>query len=77
VRIVHSIHWAERHHERNEITDDLIEHALVHSPILNDRRHEGVLIAISRVPPSGRLLKVAYRKLKTQEIKVLTAYWLD
>jgi len=36
--------------------------------------------AISRIPPSGRILKVVYKELyrnKEKVIKIITTYWLD
>ena len=60
---------------RPEITDDIIEYCIQNSEILKDKRWPDAFNAITRVPPSGRILKAVYKKGKT--IKILTAYWLD
>ncbi len=54
----------------------MIEYALNNSKILNDRHWEDTLNAMSKIPPSGRTLKVVYKKIENK-IFVITAYWLD
>lgn len=73
---VYSKHWMQKRKYRPDITDDLIEYCIQNSEVLKDRRWSGAFNAISRVPPSGRILKVVY-KTKGKTIKILTAYWLD
>lgn len=72
----HSIHWLKKRKYRSDITDDLIEYCIQNSNKLKDKYWEDALNAITRVPPSGRILKVVY-KIKGKSIKILTAYWLD
>ena len=72
----YSQHWKLKKRFRPGITDDLIEYCIQHSDKLKDKNWSDVLNAISRVPPSGRILKVVY-KPKGKTIKMLTAYWLD
>jgi len=54
----------------------MIEYAIKNSNILKDKYWEDALNAISRIPPSGRILKVIYKKEK-DNIKIITAFWLD
>tara|TARA_Y100000310_G_scaffold332353_1_gene407764 strand:- start:1815 stop:2018 length:204 start_codon:yes stop_codon:yes gene_type:complete len=61
---------------RQDITDDIIEYCLQKSQTLRDKKWPDVLNAIAPVPPSGRTLKVVYKR-KGKSIKMLTAYWLN
>ncbi len=72
---IYSKHWMQKRKYRPEITDDIIEYCIQNSEILKDKRWPDAFNAITRVPPSGRILKAVYKKGKT--IKILTAYWLD
>ena len=66
----------EKEVKKTCITDDMIEYCISNSNKLKDRDWEDVWNAISRIPPSGRLLKVVY-KIKGKDINIITAYWLD
>lgn len=55
--------------------DYMIEYCIINSTKIKDRNWDDAYNAISRIPPSGRLLKVIY-KIKGKNIKVITAYWL-
>jgi len=72
----YSKHWLKKREYRKEITEDLIDYCIKNSNKLRDKYWEDAWNAISRVPPSGRILKVVY-KPKGKTIKILTAYWLD
>jgi hypothetical protein len=72
----YSKHWEEQKETRKEITDDVIEYCIQNSTIIKDKKWENALNAITRIPPSGKLLKVVYRR-KGNIIKVITAFWLD
>jgi len=52
-------------------------YAVLNSSILKDKYWEDALNAICRIPPSGRILKVVYKKLSKDIINVITAFWLD
>ena len=58
------------------LVNNLIDYCIKNSNKLRDKYWEDAWNAISRVPPSGRILKVVY-KPKGKTIKILTAYWLD
>ena len=77
MEIVYSEHWKNKKEYRPDITDILIEYAIENSAELTDKYSIDALNAISRVPPNGRLLKVVYKRLEINKIKVITAFWLD
>ncbi|MFQ5648068.1 MAG: hypothetical protein ACE5FW_02420 [Candidatus Aenigmatarchaeota archaeon] len=77
MKLTHSEHWKRKRCYRKDVTDALIEYAITNSGALRDRYWINALNAICRVPPSGRILKVVYRKLGKDEVKIITAYWLD
>jgi hypothetical protein len=62
--------------KRKDISNNEIEYALKNSQELKDKNWEDAFNAISRIPPSGRILKVVYKKSKGK-IFIVTAYWLD
>ena len=77
MELEYSEHWKRKRKYRKDITDAFIEYAINHSSELRDRHWENALNAICRVPPSGRILKVVYRKLAKDKTKIITAFWLD
>ncbi|MFB6246016.1 MAG: hypothetical protein ABEI74_00270 [Candidatus Pacearchaeota archaeon] len=77
MEIEYSLHWRNQKRYRPDITDDLIEFCILNSDKLNDKNWPDVYNSISRIPPSGRILKVVYRE-KGKDIKrIITAFWLD
>ena len=76
MKFEYSEHYLESKIYRSDITDYEIEYCIINSDKISDRKWEDVINAISRVPPTNRLLKVAY-KIKGKTIKILTAYWLE
>jgi hypothetical protein len=72
----YSHHWLRKKRNRPTVTDDAVEYALQYSTPQRDRNWPDLLNAISRIPSSGRLLKVVYRRTG-KDIKIITAYWLD
>ncbi|MBS3095177.1 DUF4258 domain-containing protein [Candidatus Woesearchaeota archaeon] len=72
----YSKHWLKKKEYRLDITDDLIEYCIQNSGRLKDRHWDDAWNSICRIPPSGRILKVVYKR-KGKGIKILTAYWLD
>ncbi len=69
-------YWKYKRKYRSNITNDIIEYCIQTSDILKDRNWANVYNAISRIPPSGRILKVVYKR-KGKTIKIITSYWLD
>ena len=63
MEIDYSKHWLRKHScKRKDITKDMIEFTLKNSKELKDKYWENAFNAISRIPPSGRRLKVVYKK---------------
>ena len=77
MKFEHSLHWNKKKLIRKEITDDLIEYAILHSNVLKDKNWPDALNAICRVPPMGRILKVVYKIIGKDKIKIITAFWID
>ena len=76
MKLVDSTHWKLKRKRRKDITNDMIEYAIKNSNELKDKNWEDALNAISRIPPSGRILKVIYKR-RGDKINIITAYWLD
>jgi len=76
MKLEYSVHWRNRKKLRKEITDDILEYCIANSEIFKDKKWPDALNATTRIPPSGRMLKVVYR-LKGKVIKVITAFWID
>lgn len=77
MKLEYSDHWKKRRLYRKDILDGFIIYAIENSGILKDKYWEDALNAISRIPPSGRLLKVVYKRLSKDKVKIITAFWLD
>ena len=77
MKFEYSIHWKYKKEIRKEITDDLIEYAIRHSNELRDKHWPDASNAVCRVPPMGRILKVVYKRIGKEKIKIITAFWLD
>ena len=75
MQLIYSEHWLRKKKYRKTITEEIIEYAILHSNILKDKKWEDVFNAVCRIPPSGRILKVVYKR-KGKSYKILTAYWL-
>lgn len=77
MEIEFSKHWLKKHiKKKKDITNDAIEFVLINSRETKDKYWKDALNAVSRIPPSGRTLKVVYKK-SNQKIFIITAYWLD
>lgn len=77
MEIEYSKHWLRKHkRKKKDITNNTIEFALKNSREMKDRNWREAYNAISRIPPSGRILKVVYKTSK-EKIFIVTAYWLD
>ena len=72
-----SKHWKIQKQFRPNITDSMILFAIINSNQIRDEYWEDALNAIARIPPSGRLLKVVYKKISKEKLKIITAIWLD
>jgi hypothetical protein len=77
MEIEYSEHWKRKQVFRTTITQSEIEFALLNAPALRDKHWDNALNAIFRIPPSGRILKVVYRKIGISHYRIITAFWLD
>jgi hypothetical protein len=77
MRFVYSEHWKRKKRYRKDITDDLFEYAIQNSNELKDKHWKDASNAICRVPPHGRILKVVYKRIGKNKIKIITSFWLD
>ena len=77
MQIKDSTHWAQKRKFRPDILDHDIEYAIIHSDELRDKHWKDASNAICRIPPSGRILKVVYKKEGKDKYKIITAFWLD
>jgi len=73
---IESEHWKRKKLKRKDISNYDIEYAITNSNEIMDKYWGDALNAISRIPPSGRILKVIYKREKSK-IKIITAFWLD
>ena len=77
MKIIYSKHWLRKHQrKKKDITNDVIEYTIKNSRVMNDRNWKEAFNAISRIPSSGRILKVVYKKIN-EKIFIVTAYWID
>jgi hypothetical protein len=73
----YSAHYLRKKKYRADIAEYMIEYAIANSDELKDKYWEDASNAICRIPPSGRILKVVYKKIGTNKYKIITTYWLD
>ena len=77
MKYVYSKHWNHKKKYRKEITIDLIGYAIQNSNETRDKHWPDASNAVCRVPPMGRILKVVYKRIGEDKIKIITAFWLD
>ena len=77
MEFVYSNHWKRKKKYRKGITDDFIKYAIQHAKISKDKYWEDAYNAILRIPQMGRLLKVVYKRVGKNQMKIITAFWLD
>ena len=77
MKFEYSFHWKKQKEYRLEITDDLLELCITNSQKMKDKKWKNANNAISRIPPSGRTLKVVYRDIGKNIKRIITAYWLE
>ena len=73
----YSVHYIHKQKYRPDITEYMIEYAITHSDELRDKHWDDASNAICRIPPSGRILKVVYKKIGKNRYRIITTYWLD
>ncbi len=73
----YSEHWIRKRKYRADISDDMFEYAIINSNELKDKHWEDASNAICRIPPSGRILKLVYKKIGKNKYRIITAYWIS
>ena len=69
MEIKYSKDWVKKQKsKRKDITKEDIEFAFENSRILNDKYWKGAFNAICKIQPSGRTLKVVYKKTNQKTI---------
>ncbi len=77
MELILSNHWKLQRKFRPDITDEAIIYAIMNSDELEDKYWPDALNAVSRVPPTGKILKVVYKRISIGKVKIITAFWLD
>ncbi len=77
MKLEYSKHWLKKRKYRADIIDDMVLYSIQNSAQIRDKYWEDALNAIAKIPPSGRTLKVVYKRVKNGKIKVISAFWLD
>ena len=77
MEIIYSKHWIKKQKsKKKDIANDAIEFAIRNSEMLKDKYWKDAFNAVSKIPSSGRTLKVVYKKLN-QKVFIITAYWMN
>lgn len=76
MKLAYSKHWLYKKKYRQDITNEMLEYAITNSDELRDKHWSDAANAIVRIPPSGRILKVVYKREKGK-YQIITAFWLD
>lgn len=77
MEFVYSTHWYRKRRYRKEIEPYLIEYAIQNSKELPDKHWEDLSNALCRIPWNGRTIKVVYKRIGKNQLKIITAFWLD
>ena len=72
------MHWKIKKQFRKDIENYMIEYAVMNcKKPKRDKYHKNALNAVARIPQIGRKLKVVFRKIGENKIKLITTYYLD
>lgn len=78
MEIVESLHWKKKKRFRKNIESYMVEYAINSSKqIQADKYYKNALNAVAVIPQTGKKLKVVFRWLGKEKIKLITAYYLD
>ena len=77
MRISHTKHWEYRKQQRPEITDDILEYAIIMGRPRRDTHWDDCLNTVVHIPHFGKKLKVVYKWKKANNIKIITAFWVS
>ncbi|MBU0662530.1 MAG: hypothetical protein ABH854_00440 [Candidatus Diapherotrites archaeon] len=78
MEIIESHHWKLKRPFRKDIENYMLSYAVSNckNP-QTDKHHKNALDAVCRIPQTGKILKVVFRRLGKDSIKLITAYYLD
>ncbi len=78
MEIIESLHWQEKKKFRKNIENYMVEYAITYAAeFQKDKHHENALNAVCTIPQTGRTLKVVFRWVGKEKVKLITAYYLD
>lgn len=77
MQIIESKHWQRKKRFRRNIEPYMIESVISGGPVQRDKIHDGALNAIGFVPQTGKTLKVVFRRITKEKVKLITASYLD
>lgn len=77
MEFIDSKHWMRKKKYKGDITNEVIEFAIINSPIFRDKYWPDAFNAIAIIPTNGRRLKVIYKRTGKDKLKIITAFWLD
>ena len=77
MEIIESEHWKKKKAYRADIEDYMVEFAINNSRRQRDMHHHDALNAIARIPQTGKRLKVVFRIVGKDKVKLITSYYLD
>jgi hypothetical protein len=77
MEIIESKHWQYKKSFRASIEAYMIEYAILYGSVQRDRHNLNVLNSIVLIPQTGKTLKVVFRYLAKDKVKLIAAYYLD
>ncbi|HZX34684.1 MAG TPA: hypothetical protein VFF09_04875 [archaeon] len=75
--IEESLHWKRKKKYRKNIENYMVEFAVNNSKHGRDRLYTNALNAKALIPQTGKTLKVVFRKIGEDRIKLITAFYID
>ena len=77
MEIIESKHWKYKKTFRPNIEAYMIEYTISYGSFHRDKNDLTVFNLIAIIPQTGRHLKVVFRQLDRDKVKLITAYYLD
>ncbi len=77
MEIIETSHWVKKNIFRQDIELYMVEFALMNSNFQKDKNDPALLNAIARIPQNGKILKVVFKFIGKDRVKLITAYYLD
>jgi len=77
MNLIYSKHWIQKSKYRIDIKEFMIEYVIQNSPVIRDKHWPDAYNAVCKIEYTGKRLKVVYKRIKYNKIKVITAFWID